>query len=147
MKDLLYMPITETYSDGSELLDIFIGENPKKAKGIKLLLQIWVSKFLSEAGHAVLSYEDGGGIQSLLGRNATSIKNNNLKSIITIATQKTNEEVIRDQIEEGITDEDELLETCYILDIKTSGDSSADVYLRLVSVAGNSVSAAIPFIF
>jgi len=147
MKDIFYMPTVEEYSDGSKLLGMFMGDNPRKVSGITLLMQVWVSTFLSEVGQSVFDYSGGGGIQSLIGQNATSIAGKDLRNILTIATQKTNEEVIKNQLEEGITDDDELLETAYLIKISTEGSSSADVHIRLTSKAGNSVPAAIPFAF
>lgn len=147
MKDLFYMPSVEEYSDGSKMLGMFIGDNPKAASGAILLMQVWISTLLSEIGHAVLDYDSGGGIQELIGKNATSIAGKDLRNIITIAVQKTNEEVIRNQIEEGITDNNELLDQAYVVNITTDGASSADITIRLLNKAGKLTSNVIPFSF
>ena len=143
--DLFFTPVSFVFEDGSQLLDIGIGRQPRKISGIQKLIQIWASLFLSDPGHHILDMESGGGVASLLGRNNNNdFSNNNLKNLISAAIDKTNQEIFESQMSDEEVDDDEALETAYLVGIDIIAEDEIDIKIKLVSKANTSQSIVVP---
>lgn len=143
--DLYFTPVEIIFEDGSQLLNIGIGTTPRKISGIQKLIQIWASLFLSDPGHHILDMESGGGVSSLLGRNNNNdFSNNNMKNLISVAIDKTNQEVFESQMVDENVDDDEALETAYLIGIETIAEDEIDIKIKLVTKANTSQSIVVP---
>jgi hypothetical protein len=143
--DLFFVPATVILDDGSFVLEIALGQEPRKIAGIQKLVQIWISEFLTDPGHHILDMDSGGGVSSLLGKNNnTGHSKSDLKGLITAAIDKTNKGIFEQQGADEDIDDDELLHTAYLLGLESAAEDELDIKIQLVAKSMKSQAVIVP---
>ena len=119
-------------------LTIKVGNPPQFAKGVEKLVQTWVLTLLNEIGRDVDDPNDGGNLPALVGRSFDPNDPTAIMADVTDSIEKTNEEVIRYQMDLVNEDATALLREGRLLNIEPGASiDSLRVLVRLVSEAGS----------
>lgn len=96
-------------SINASVLEPNIGRRSRSLSGYELLVQKWVAIFLSSSLTDPLDPDSGGGMLGSIGENTTFQSLADFQAKAQAAADKTNQEIIISQIEDGIDDEQERL--------------------------------------
>lgn len=142
--DLFFIPAKEILDNGSVVIELNIGQSPRKISGIQKLIQIWINKFLSSPGRNIFDLNGGGGVLSMIGNNINTTTTDSLKGLLAAAINKTNKEVFEDQLVDEDSEDDELLASATLLGVEIIAEDEININIQIVSQAGTSQALVVP---
>lgn len=148
MSDVLFMR-RQPFSDPIDGFPVFfeMGENQTASSGYMLMVQAWVIVFLSSPGSSMVDLDGGGDAISILeGGSLSGESINDINVRLNAAAEKTNSEVIRDQIENGVSDPDQILGSAKIISLRAVADDEAEITIQILSQSGITENFVVPVV-
>jgi len=131
-------------SENSYFIEAGMGNNPRKITKYTLLVQKWLSTFMTNPGSDITDLDYGGGGIQLMDESFSEENLGDLRNKLNIAVSKTNKDISTSQLEEGIEDPDEMLDSARLSKLNIVSADAIEVEFVIVSMSGNTSSVMVP---
>lgn len=124
-----------------------MGETQTASSGYMLLVQCWIVIFFSEAGSTLADLDSGGSAIAILeGGSMAEESINDARTRLNSSAEKTNAEIVQDQIDNDIDDIDQLLSSGTIIDLRRISDDEIEIVVQIISLSGISDVFVVPIV-